>query len=115
MLVPNAFAVHANTIWTAMGSPMPNFHNAWAIYTEIRDTMKSMQHQLGPLLSDSSQFQDQDSDNIGDTSLLIDWEDFSDDQADDAYNNGSDAEPSGPIADLTEDEDDAEGHSIGLA
>jgi hypothetical protein len=110
MLVPNAFAVHASTIWTAMGSPMPNFHNAWAIYMEIRDTLKGMQHQLGPLLSDSSQSQDQVSDDIGDASLLMDWGDFSD---------SDDAESSSPIAlamaDLTEDEDDTEGHSIGLA
>lgn len=94
-----------------MGSPMPSFHNAWAIYLQIRDTLKSMQHQLGPLLSESSHSQDQDADNIGDT-LLLDWEDFSD-GADDACDG--DAEFSNPIADLTEDEDDTEGHNIGLA
>lgn len=80
-----------------MGSPMPSFHNAWAIYLQIRDTLKSMQHQLGPFLSDSSQSQDQDADNIGDT-LLMEWEDFSD--------SADDAESGNPIADLTEDEGD---------
>src|SRR6266702_3290776 len=105
-LVPDAFAIHANTIWTAMGSPQPHFHNAWAIYLQIRDTLKSVQHSLSSSLqvSDSAQSQDHDSDDIGpgDISLLIDWEDFSSDSA------------SSLIADLTEDEDDTEGHGIGL-
>ncbi|KAI9451583.1 hypothetical protein BJY52DRAFT_1205891 [Lactarius psammicola] len=38
-LVPHVFAVHANTVWTAMGSPQPQFHNAWEIYLHIRDAL----------------------------------------------------------------------------
>ncbi|KAI9437089.1 hypothetical protein BJY52DRAFT_1130177, partial [Lactarius psammicola] len=38
-LVPCEFAVHANAVWTAMGSPQPQFHNAWEIYLHIRDAL----------------------------------------------------------------------------
>lgn len=106
-LVPDAFAVHANTVWTAMGSPQPHFHNAWTIYLQIRDTLRSVQHNLGPSLSDSAQPPDHNPDDIGDMSLLMDLEDFSGDSA----SQGA----SSPIANLTEDEDDTEGHGIGLA
>ncbi|KAH9009812.1 hypothetical protein EDB84DRAFT_1545636 [Lactarius hengduanensis] len=107
-LVPDAFAVHANTIWTAMDSPQPDFHNAWAIYVQIRATLKSVQHSIGSSLSDhdSAQPQDDHNSDVG-TSLLIDWEDFSSD--------GGSSPVLSPIADLTEDEDNAEGHGIGLA
>lgn len=40
-LVPHAFAVHANAIWMEMGSPEPEFHNAWEIYVHIRDALQS--------------------------------------------------------------------------
>ena len=38
-LVPYAFAVHANAVWTDMGSPEPQFSNAWDIYLRIRDAL----------------------------------------------------------------------------
>ncbi|KAI9428955.1 hypothetical protein BJY52DRAFT_1208165 [Lactarius psammicola] len=102
-LVPDAFAAHASAIWTAIGSPQPHFHNAWAIYMQIHDALKSMQHSLGSFLSDGPQPQDHDTDDFRDISLLIDWKDLSSDSA------------NSPIADLTEDEDDTEGHGVGLA
>ncbi|KAH8991701.1 hypothetical protein EDB92DRAFT_1935041 [Lactarius akahatsu] len=39
-LVPHAFAVHANAVWMAMGSPQPQFNNAWEIYLHIRDALQ---------------------------------------------------------------------------
>ena len=110
MLVPDAFAVHANAIWTAMGSPEPHFHNAWEIYLQIRDTLKGMQLGLGPFLSGSAQPSDHSSDDMGDISLLLNWDDFSDD------GDGDSAQAmASPMADISEDEDDTEGHGIGLA
>ena len=41
-LVPYTFAVHANAVWTDMGSPEPQFSNAWDIYLRIRDALRSM-------------------------------------------------------------------------
>ncbi|KAI9434815.1 hypothetical protein H4582DRAFT_1818292, partial [Lactarius indigo] len=41
-LVPNAFAVRANAVWTDMGSPEPQFDNAWEIYLHIRNALRSM-------------------------------------------------------------------------
>ncbi|KAH9046216.1 hypothetical protein EDB84DRAFT_1586945 [Lactarius hengduanensis] len=41
-LVPHAFAVRANAVWTDMGSPEPQFDNAWEIYLLIRDALRSM-------------------------------------------------------------------------
>lgn len=41
-LVPHAFAVHANAVWTDMGSPEPEFRNVWEIYLHIRDALRSM-------------------------------------------------------------------------
>ncbi|KAH8982770.1 hypothetical protein EDB86DRAFT_3085880 [Lactarius hatsudake] len=38
-LVPHAFAVHANAVWMAMGSPQLQFNNAWEIYLHIRDAL----------------------------------------------------------------------------
>ena len=40
-LVPYAFAVRANAVWTDMGSPEPQFSNAWEIYLHIRDQLRS--------------------------------------------------------------------------
>ena len=117
MLVPDAFAVHANAIWTAMGSPKPHFHNAWAIYLQIRDTLKGMQHGLGSFLSGGAQPSDHNSDDMGDISLLLDWDDFSDDNDSDGAQAiaGPSSPMQGPMADITEEEDDTEGNGIGLA
>ena len=41
-LVPYAFAVCANAVWTDMGSPEPQFSNAWDIYLQICDVLQSM-------------------------------------------------------------------------
>jgi hypothetical protein len=41
-LVPHAFAVHANAVWADMGSPEPQFSNAWDIYLHLRDALRSM-------------------------------------------------------------------------
>ncbi|KAH8979166.1 hypothetical protein EDB92DRAFT_1937397 [Lactarius akahatsu] len=41
-LVPHAFAIHANAVWTAMGSPQLQFDNAWEIYLNIRDALQGI-------------------------------------------------------------------------
>ena len=104
-LVPGAFAVHANAIWTAMGSPRPHFHNSWAIYVQIRDTLKSVQYGLDPFLSNSAKPQDNQSEDIRDISLLMDWEDFSD-HSDGGSAQAGPSRSSSLMADLTEDETD---------
>jgi hypothetical protein len=38
-LVPHAFAVHAHAVWMDMGSPEPQFSNAWDIYLHICDVL----------------------------------------------------------------------------
>jgi hypothetical protein len=41
-LVPHAFAVRAHAVWMDMGSPEPQFSNAWDIYLHIRDALRSV-------------------------------------------------------------------------
>ncbi|KAH9035212.1 hypothetical protein EDB85DRAFT_1889437 [Lactarius pseudohatsudake] len=41
-LVPPEFAVHANTVWTTLGCPQPQFDNAWGIYLQIRDALRGV-------------------------------------------------------------------------
>ena len=41
-LVPYAFAVHANAVWTAMGSPQLQYDNAWEIYLRMRDALRAV-------------------------------------------------------------------------
>ncbi|KAI9454642.1 hypothetical protein BJY52DRAFT_1205187 [Lactarius psammicola] len=115
-LVPCEFAVHANAVWTAMGSPQPQFHNAWEIYLHICDALRGIA-QAGTLqevlssISATSEPQDcldeipTDLKPTDEDELLI-VED-------------SDDESSTLVIDVTEDEgygedSDSEGHDIGL-
>ena len=41
-LVPYEFALQANAVWTAMGSPQPSFDNAWEIYLHMRAALRAV-------------------------------------------------------------------------
>ena len=41
-LVPYTFGVRANAVWADMGSPEPQFSNAWDVYLHIRDALQTM-------------------------------------------------------------------------
>ncbi|KAI9429058.1 hypothetical protein H4582DRAFT_1827992 [Lactarius indigo] len=109
-LVPYAFAVRANAVWTDMGSPEPQFDNAWEIYLHIRDALRSMGWDGAFCQGLSAVSQPEDC-----------WEELPADLRADEDEllvvDKSDDERSTLIVDLTdvEDVDDSEeGHGIGL-
>ncbi|KAI9447090.1 hypothetical protein BJY52DRAFT_1206604 [Lactarius psammicola] len=106
-LVPHPFAVRANAVWTDMGSPEPQFHNAWEIYLHIRDALRSMawdgafQQSLSTVSQPEYHLEELPADLRPDDDELL------------VVDNSGD-EGSVLIADLTDNEDDSEGHDIGL-
>ncbi|KAI9459395.1 hypothetical protein BJY52DRAFT_1223027 [Lactarius psammicola] len=115
-LVPHVFAVHANTVWTAMGSPQPQFHNAWEIYLHIRDALRGIAQDgmLQQVLSSVSATPEPQHclDEIPADLKPTDKDDL-------LIVEDSDDEGSTLVIDLTEDKDydednNSEGHSIGL-
>ena len=99
--------MRANAIWSDMGSPEPQFQNAWEIYLHIRDALRSTSWDgaFQQSLSAASQPEDclaelpadlrRDEDDI----LVVD-------NSDDDFNFGSSVEESTPIVVLTDTEDD---------
>lgn len=110
-LVPYEFALQANAVWTAMGSPQPKFDNAWEIYLRMRDALRAVtEHEtLQQILSNvSTTCEPQDClDEIPEDLNLTDEEDL-------LVMNDSDDEGS-IIVELTDEDrggdDDLEGHT----
>ncbi|KAH8999865.1 hypothetical protein EDB86DRAFT_3075541 [Lactarius hatsudake] len=118
-LVPHAFAVHANAVWMAMGSPQPQFNNAWEIYLHIRDALRGIaqDRMLQQVLSSVATSKPQN----GPDKLPADLQPTSEDELlfVDLTDHEDSNEDSTPVVDLTEDEghsedDGSEGHAIGL-
>jgi hypothetical protein len=110
-LVPHAFAVRANAIWTDMGSPEPQFSNVWDIYLRIHDSLCSMAWDgaFEQSLSAASQPDNCLDEMPGD--LELDEDELL------LVNNVSDDERNIPIVDLTDDEEvdeDLERHETEL-
>jgi hypothetical protein len=112
-LVPFAFAVHANAVWTAMGSPQPQFDNAWEIYLRMCDALRVVtqpetlqqilsstdepQNVLGDIPEDLRPMESTDedeplvvdiSDSDGEGSILVDLTEDDEDCGEDADSEG---------------------------
>jgi hypothetical protein len=106
--------VHANAVWTAIGSPQPEFDNMWEIYLDIRDALRAIPQDetLQQVLStEDLKPMDEDEPLVVDISdedepLVVDISD-------------EDDEGSILVVDLTDDDEDrgddadSEGHGIG--
>lgn len=94
-----------------MGSPQPQFHNVWEIYLRIRDALRAVPQDgaLQQVLSSISTTREPQ-DCLDEIPVDLQEEDEL------LVVDESDDEGSGPVVDLTEDEDHGEddGHSIGL-
>jgi hypothetical protein len=117
--------VHANAVWTAIGSPQPEFDNMWEIYLDIRDALRAIPQDetLQQVLSNvSTTYEPQncldempaDLQPTDEEGLLV--VDETDDEGSSPVVDETDDEGSGPVVDLTEGEDSGEddGHGIGL-
>jgi len=116
-LVPLPFAVRAHAIWAEMGSPEPQFCNAWEIYLHIRDALRSTacDGAFRQSLSIASQPEDR-------------LEEWPGNLEPDGVGDGSEDEEAIPIVDLTDEEvipfvdltdeelekDNEEGYGVGL-
>ncbi|KAF8256598.1 hypothetical protein EI94DRAFT_1710840 [Lactarius quietus] len=108
-LVPHAFAMCANAIWTEMGSPEPQFSNAWDIYLCIHDSLCSMalDEAFEQSLSVASQLEHYPEEMPQDVELDEDEELLVNDDSEDESNI--------PIVDLMDNEEvdeDLERHGI---
>ncbi|KAH8980140.1 hypothetical protein EDB92DRAFT_1820653 [Lactarius akahatsu] len=100
-LVPHAFAIHANAVWTAMGSPQPQFDNVWEIYLNICDALRGiardgvLQHVLSSVITTRNCLDKLPADLQPSEDELLTVED-------------TDDESGIPVIDLTEDKDHGE-------
>ena len=114
-LVPYAFAVHANAVWTAMGSPQPQYDNAWEIYLRMRDALRAVTQRetLQQILSST----DEPQNFLGD--IPEDLNPTDGDEPLEVDISESDDEGSILVVNLTDDDEDrgddadSEGHGIG--
>jgi hypothetical protein len=125
-LVPYEFAVHTNAVWTAMGSPQPQFDNAWEIYLRMHDALRAVTQRetLQQILSstdESQNFLDDIPEDLKPTDedepLVVDISDEDEPLVVDI--SDEDDEGSILVVDLTDDDEDrgddadSEGHGIG--
>ncbi|KAH9019451.1 hypothetical protein EDB85DRAFT_2153732 [Lactarius pseudohatsudake] len=114
-LVPHAFAIHANAVWTAMGSPQPQFNNAWEIYLNIRDALRGiardrvLEQVLSSVMTADATSEPQNRNCLDE--LPADLQPASEDEL--LTVEETDNESGTPVIDLTGDEDHGEDNDEG--
>ncbi|KAH8984640.1 hypothetical protein EDB86DRAFT_2833457 [Lactarius hatsudake] len=120
-LIPHTFVIHANVVWTAMGSPQLEFDNAWEIYLNICDALRGiaqdrvLQQVLSSVITADATSGPQTWNCLD--KLPADLQPTSKDEL--LTVEVTDDESDTPVLNLTEDEDhskdnDLEGHTVDL-